>query len=316
MTPKQVAAALGGVVSGPNCISAPGPGHARHDRSLSVTLDSSAPDGFLVHSFSNDHWQDCRDYVRKRLGLPDWQPGDDRDRRVSPQHVKQWDRDALEVDVGPRPRSEDDLHRIKWAQEIWNDAVEPRGTLADHYLREHRKLALPADLAGSVLRFNARCPWRDENTGKTVRLPALIGAYRSIDDDEITAVQRIALRPDGSKLDRRMLGIVHRAAVKLDRKPTSALVIGEGVETCMAARQIQPDLGPCWALGSVGAISFFPVVDGVRHLNVLGETGAPSKEAIKLCAKRWRRAGRRTSAVYSEVGNDINDALMMDVANG
>jgi hypothetical protein len=50
--PRNLASALGGEVSGDQ-IRAPGPGHSKEDRSLSVKLDSGAPDGFVVHSFAN-----------------------------------------------------------------------------------------------------------------------------------------------------------------------------------------------------------------------------------------------------------------------
>jgi hypothetical protein len=52
-----------------------------------------------------------------------------------------------------------------------------------------------------------------------------------------------------------MLGLVHRAAVMLD-PIGDTLSIGEGVETCMAARQL--GYRPAWAPGSVGAIAKFP----------------------------------------------------------
>jgi hypothetical protein len=129
--------------------------------------------------------------------------------------------------------------------------------LAEQYLVS-RKLELTADLAGNVLRFHPRCPWRNENTGNTDRIPALLAAFRSIDDDKITAVHRIALNSDGTKIGRRMLGVVHRAAVKLSPVQSGdELMVGEGVETCMAAQQL--GLWPAWALGSVGAISFLPL---------------------------------------------------------
>jgi AAA domain len=57
---------------------APGPGHSPHDRSLSVTLDANAPDGFLVHSFAGDDPIACKDHVRAKLGLPAFQPQDRR----------------------------------------------------------------------------------------------------------------------------------------------------------------------------------------------------------------------------------------------
>jgi 5S rRNA maturation endonuclease (ribonuclease M5) len=72
---EAVANALGGDISETsNRVLAPGPNHSEKDRSLAVTLDASAPDGFLVHSFAGDDPIACKDYVRKRLGLPEWTP--------------------------------------------------------------------------------------------------------------------------------------------------------------------------------------------------------------------------------------------------
>jgi hypothetical protein len=53
LTLQQIARAMGGDLCGGQ-VKAPGPGHSRRDRSLSIKLDASAPDGFLVHSFSGD----------------------------------------------------------------------------------------------------------------------------------------------------------------------------------------------------------------------------------------------------------------------
>jgi len=304
-----IARALGGEVSGRRVL-APGPEHSPNDRSLCVSLAPAMPGGFLVHSFAGDDPIQCKDYVRARLGLPAWQPGDEQDRRVHPSQIKDWDRMNL------RERTEDDLLRIKRAQALWNEAADPRGTRAVQYLTA-RALDLPDDLAGAALRFHPRCPWRNEDTGKTERIPALLAAFESIDTDDITAIHRIRLdQPQRwPKADRRMLGLVHRAAVKLDPVATT-LIIGEGVETCMAARQCMAtgdlERAPVWALGSVGAISFFPVLDGVKRLIILGESGEASAQAVRLCGRRWQHAGRRVQVLYSEIGSDVNDALMME----
>ncbi|MFC3321313.1 hypothetical protein [Mesorhizobium cantuariense] len=71
MMATAVAKALGGTVIGPHRIVAPGPGHSRADRSMSVLLDSNAADGFLVNSFADDDWRICRDHVRQMLGIPE-----------------------------------------------------------------------------------------------------------------------------------------------------------------------------------------------------------------------------------------------------
>jgi len=104
-----------------------------------------------------------------------------------------------------------------------------------------------------------------------------------------------------------MFGVVHRAAVKL-RAANGDLAIGEGVETCMAA--IQLGLGPAWALGSVGGISFFQVLDDVSQLTILGESGDASARSVKICGRRWHRAGRRVRIARSPAGSDLNDFLM------
>jgi hypothetical protein len=66
---RGLARALGGVVR-QGQVLAPGPGHSATDRSLSVKLDTAAPDGFIVHSFAGDDPIQCRDYVRGKMGLP------------------------------------------------------------------------------------------------------------------------------------------------------------------------------------------------------------------------------------------------------
>ena len=196
---RQIAAALGGQVTGPRTVLCPGPGHSAADRSLAVLIDPRVPDGFMVWSHAGDDWKLCRDHVRERLGLPPWRPGDEyRRRTVAPQHIKQWDFaiTASAADDVPQPWDADELDRINYAQGIWNSAVNPRGTLAETYLREHRKLDLPDELAYAVLRFHPTCPWRDENTGTTDNVPALITPFRAIDNND-------RIRPNGYGCSRR-----------------------------------------------------------------------------------------------------------------
>jgi putative DNA primase/helicase len=307
---RSAAAALGGDVVGRETVLCPGPGHSPKDRSLSVKFVPTAPDGFLVKSFADDDWRECRDHVRSRLGLPGWKPGDEQRRTVPVQHIAKWDLAATEAeaDEGPRKWTEDEIIRIANARRIWEEARDPCGTLAERYLREHRRVDLPDDLAGRVLRFHPACPWKNENNGNIDRIPALIAPFRSIDDDAVTGIHRIALEPFVAKPERRMLGIVHRAAIKLD--PISEqLAVGEGFETCMASREL--GYGPTWALGSTGSISFFPIIGGVKTLLILGERGDASTHAIKLCGTRWKNAGRRVRFAMPDAEfSDLNDVLI------
>ena len=70
---EEIARSLNGEISGLQVL-APGPGHSPKDRSLSVTLTNVAP-GYVVHSFAGDDPIMCKDYVREKLGMPPWRPG-------------------------------------------------------------------------------------------------------------------------------------------------------------------------------------------------------------------------------------------------
>src|SRR5262245_43309081 len=160
------ARALGGDVSGRNQINCPGPQHSARDRSLSVLFDDNAPDGFVVRSYTNDDPIVCRDHVRERLGMPEWRPGNGRKRR---RNIR-----ARPIQApATRQRTDDDRRRIAGAARLWDEGVDPRGTAAEAYLKS-RALELPSELAGTVLRFCWGCPWKNEDTGITQYLPALL----------------------------------------------------------------------------------------------------------------------------------------------
>jgi hypothetical protein len=211
----------------------------------------------------------------------------------------------------PTPKAgdgDDEASRIERALAIWDEAIDPRNTLVDTYLRE-RALKLTDALADEVIRFHRACPWRDDATGKTIHVRAMVVALRSIATDEITAVQRTRLSPEGKKVERRMLGVARGAAVKLDAdlNVTNRLHVGEGVETCMTARQI--GLRPTWAVGSASAVASFPVLDGIERLTILAENDEASEGAIEACGGRWHDNDREVFIIRPTSGNDLNDAL-------
>ena len=198
--------------------------------------------------------------------------------------------------------------RVASANRLWNEAGDPRGTLAETYLRS-RGLDLDEDVAGNVLRFHPKCPWRDEDQNRTIFVPAMIAAMRAIDGDALVAVQRTALRPDGTKIGRRYTGDAGGAAIKLtpDEEVTHGLHVGEGLETCMSA--ISLGIKPCWATGSSGGIARFPVLRGIDALTVLGEAGTASYKALVEVSARWLAAEREIAVIEPTVGSDINDSI-------
>jgi hypothetical protein len=275
--------ALGGYISNGQIVCA-GPGHTAKDRSLAVRPTAT---GVIVHSFANDDWRECQDHVRSRLGLSAWTPG------CQPRVNVKW--------VEPAPET----RRTEGAKALWAEGKDPRGTLAENYLH-CRKLHLPPELCGSVLRYHAACPWRDDENGQVVFIPCLIVLFTSIDNGEITAIHRI--RVDRSDLwprtERKMLGAVAGSAIKLD-PPGPRLAIGEGLETCLAARQL--GFGASWALGS--ARGFAPV-DGVNELIILGEHDQASRKAADACSRLWTEHGREVFLALPASGKDFNDYLM------
>lgn len=141
------------------------------------------------------------------------------------------------------------------------------------------------------------------------RIPAMVAAMRQVDGDRITAVHRTRLTPDGRKVDRRMLGIAAGTAIKLDvdEAVTMGLAIGEGIETCLTARQL--GFRPTWALASAGAIAAFHVLSGVEALTLFRENDPANEHAVHACGTLWHEAGREVILVEPKTGNDVNDAI-------
>jgi putative DNA primase/helicase len=297
MTPQQIARALGGEVNS-NGVSAPGPGHSKHDRSLRVIMDPNAPDLFRVHSFAGDDWRTCLDYVRQRLGLSD----------------------APRREYQPKPRQEPEVANSRrkaseYALGIWRESVAIQGTLGETYLETRR--IHPATARSHAIRFHPACAFKLED-GTTARLPAMIGLFRDQFSDVPVGIHRTALRADGSgKSDhpglgnpKRMLGPVKGAAVKIsaDDEVTHGLHVAEGLETALAAMTL--GFSPTWALGSAGAIAAFEPLPGVEAITVLADHDEAGVEAAKTCGRAWRAAGREARILRPTAAKaDMNDVL-------
>ncbi|KQQ39115.1 hypothetical protein ASF58_22750 [Methylobacterium sp. Leaf125] len=295
----EIARVLRGKVVG-NQVLAPGPNHSAKDRSLSVRLSAGSPDGFIVHSHAGDDFRACRDYVADALGmaLDRWR----QDRPVDP--AEEARRAKARQQAEARERA-DIIRRQKAAGRIWEEARTPLGTIVETYLRS-RCLDLPEEIAGDVLRFHSRCPF-----GEGMTAPAMVAALRCVRTGDIIGIHRTALTPDGVKVGRKMLGTATGAAVMLDAEDTvsTGLAIGEGIETCLAARQL--GIRPTWALGSTANVAAFPVLDGIETLTLLGELGdgGASDRACSEVGTRWHRASRSVDIITPKIGNDLNDVV-------
>jgi hypothetical protein len=266
---RSIAHTLGGNIAGRNSVLCPGPGHSRKDRSLRVKF---RPDGtFSVTSFAGDDWQQCKDYVRDKLGLPnDWRRHDNDDQPV----------------IRLRERDDEEPARIRTALQRWEHAIPIAGTLAEHYLAS-RSLTY----SGDAIRYRA-----NDRTMVALMTDAVTA--------EPTGVHCTYLDRDGHKTGRKMHGRARGAVVRLsaDEDVEYGLAIAEGIETALAT-----GFTPIWACLSAGTLERFPVLAGIDCLTIFADNDASGTgiAAAKTCAERWHAADREAIIrIPVEVGVD------------
>jgi hypothetical protein len=124
-----------------------------------------------------------------------------------------------------------DTEKLAFIKSIWASAQPLRGSIAERYLDETRHIdvtKLPEDIHCS-LRFHPNCVF-----GSSTQ-PCLIALMRDPLTDAPVGIQRIGLElSDGrvEKIERRMVG---RAGVVKLYAAGKHLVVGEGIETTLAA---------------------------------------------------------------------------------
>jgi putative DNA primase/helicase len=203
-----------------------------------------------------------------------------------------------------RPRKADPQDRRSQALHLWAEARHPSQTPAEHYLKK-RGLELPIE-ASEMLRFHPHLYHGDQSS------PGLIALFRDLATDEPCGIHRTFLAPDCSRYDRKMLGRVGGAAIKLspDSEVTTGLGIAEGIETALAV--MSTGWRPLWALGSAGAIRRLPVPRGLEALTIFADhdDAGVGEAAAEACAERWAQAGVEvTIATPAVPGQDFNDCL-------
>jgi hypothetical protein len=299
--PRAVARAMNGILlNGGRSVLAKGPYDGPKERSLRVTFNPDVYGGFSVTSYAGDNWRVCKAFALEKLGLPQWRP-QGKAPEIDPAIQRMMERSRrAEAEKRKAEAEADDARRKEWALRIWNEASDPRGTIVERYLNEHRKLELPDEVAGEVIRFHAALKHGE------ARCPAMVALFRNIRSGEPQAIHRVFLDPTtAAKIDRLMLGPVGGAAIMIDQS-TTALTIAEGIETSLAARQL--GLSPVWALGSCGAIKAFPAIKQLSELSICEELDNAGRSAAEECKARYLRAGKPVTMITSKVGSDLNDA--------
>jgi len=206
------------------------------------------------------------------------------------------------VTMSRKPDSEDPKRTVA-ALSIWQAAKPAGGTLIETYLGS-RGLRLPATAA---LRFH---PYLKHPSGDF--WPAMIALVTRGADDKPLAIHRTFLARNGigkALVDQQkmMLGPCHGGAVRL-AESGDVLMIGEGIETCLAVMQ---ETGyPAWAALSTSGLRALDLPDEVRDVIVLADGDDPGEAAARDCALRWKRDGRRVRIARPPKGMDFNDMLV------
>jgi hypothetical protein len=208
----------------------------------------------------------------------------------------------------PTEPDRDEIKRTEAALSIWQAAKPAGGTLIETYLGS-RGLRLPAT---PKLRFH---PHLKHPSGDS--WPAMIALVTRGSDDAPLAIHRTFLARNGTGKapvdpQKMMLGPCRGGAVRLS-EPGDVLMIGEGIETCLAAMQ---ETGhPAWAALSTSGLRALDLPKSVRDVIVLADGDDPGEAAARDCALRWKRDGRRVRIARPPKGMDFNDMLVGRVSS-
>jgi putative DNA primase/helicase len=202
----------------------------------------------------------------------------------------------------PAALGPDILKRTEAALAFWQASQPAEGTLADTYLRS-RGLHVSTP---SAIRFHAGL--KHPSGGVWPAMVAFV--TRGIDGAPI-AIHRTFLALDGSgkaPVDptKMMLGPCRGGVVRL-ANPGDVLMVGEGIETCLAAMQATGHAA--WAALSTSGLRALDLPRDARDVIVLADGDEPGEAAAQACARRWNREGRRVRIARPPQGMDFNDLL-------
>lgn len=300
MTSLQSAARLLGGEASADRILCPGPGHKPHDRSLSVRFSDDAPDGFVVTSFANDDWQECKDHVRRILGLGAFAPREGREHcNLGPVRVARR----------PATPSPEQAEKQVRAGDIWRAAVPTGGTPAETYLAS-RGLSYE----GEALRWHPSCPF-----GPRVRVGCMVALVSDIVTNSPLGIHRTAIDNQGRKLShlgangRLALGPTGGGAVKLtnDAEVTDIVGVGEGIESVLSLRRLPGcETLPVWALLNAGQVAAFPALAAITAVWFALDHDPAGIKAVGEAAERLAHHDIESIIVAPvTAGVDLNDKV-------
>lgn len=290
---ETITKALGGRKVGGGWM-APCPAH--QDRKPSLSIRETIDGKVLVHCHAGCTQESVIDALRQRGLWAEKGPSKRSDRPAPTRTI---------VTVGP---SLEDIQRSNSALRVWPNAKAPLGTEVEKYLGS-RGLDLPP-----LERIRFHSGLKHPTGGKWPAMVALV--TRGIDDEPI-GIHRTFLARDGLgkapvQPPKMMLGPCRGGAVRL-ADAGDVLMVGEGIETCLAAMQATGH--PAWAALSTSGLLSLDLPTEAKKLIVLSDGDAAGAAAARGAALRWKREGRSVRIAHAPEGTDFNDILMGRVPN-
>ena len=287
MTAETIAKALGGRKAGGGW-TARCPAH--DDRTPSLSIRDADDNKVLVRCHAG-----C-DQERRHRGAANARPVGRERSALAFAHG------ALARAVERKP-DQDDARRSEAALAIWQSATPAQGTPVETYLAS-RGIDLPPP---DALRFHAGLKHPSGGVW-----PAMVALVTNGADGTPLAIHRTFLARDGggkAPVDpqKMMLGPCRGGAVRL-AEPGDVLMVGEGIETCLAAMQATGH--PAWAALSTSGLRSLDLPSDVRDVIVLADGDDAGEAAARDCAWRWKREGRRVRIARPPQGMDFNDMLL------
>jgi len=286
MTAEAIAKALGGRKAGGGW-TARCPAH--DDRTPSLSIREADDNKVLVHCHAGCDQERVIAALRGR-GL--WVENARRS----------MSRMARRTPIERKPDN-DDANRSQAALAIWQSAKPAQGTSVQTYLAS-RGICVPTP---DALRFYAGL--KHPSGGLW---PAMVALVTNGAVGTPVAVHRTFLARNGvgkAPVDpqKMMFGPCRGGAVRL-ADPSDVLMVGEGIETCLAAMLASGH--PAWAALSTSGLRGLDLPTGVRDVIVLADGDEAGEAAAQDCALRWRRQGRRVRIARPPHGLDFNDLLL------
>jgi len=264
---------------------------AHDDRRPSLSIADSRDGKLLVRCHAGCKQTRVIEALRSR-GL--WDDGNHR--RES--FVRREMRPAVDA-----PPNRADTKCSEGALRLWKASSAAFGTPVETYLRS-RGLHHPLP---ACIRFHAGL-----KHPKGGIWPAMVGLVTRGTDDAPLAIHRTFLARDGAGKApvvpaKMMLGPCRGGAVRLG-VPGDVLMVGEGIETCLAAMQATGH--PAWAALSTSGLRALDLPEVVRDVIVLADGDDPGEAAAREAALRWKREGRSVRIARPPRGADFNDLLL------